>query len=246
MIRRWRTHIALSCALLTLTGCYSLMRVRKTVEMTSATRSAVIHVWENSPNDTNIVWGSFVSVLLYPFDIVWSTGAALDTIGCPYREIRGGAVGALGAILLPGLTLVAPDLRVFMSQPPYGILNNLSEDEFDAVLEAVRGGTAVPSSKNTEFLRRPFVDRIEVADGEPHVVVIRSEREPDSQRQRASAGLTRSSPRLPWSGRPGRLPSPAPLRSGRASSIASGSSIDGFATRACWSGSPSFSEADTA
>ena len=42
------------------------------------------------------------------------------------------------------------------------------------------------------------------------------------------------------SGRPGSLPTPAPHRSGRAGSSASGSSTDGFATRARPSGWPSF------
>ncbi len=46
--------------------------------------------------------------------------------------------------------------------------------------------------------------------------------------------------RTQWSGRPGSLPTPAPHRSGRAGSSASGSSTDGFATRARPSGWPSF------
>ena len=48
------------------------------------------------------------------------------------------------------------------------------------------------------------------------------------------------------SGRPGSLPTPVPHRSGRAGSSASGSSTDGFATRARPSGWPSFAEEDIA
>ena len=60
--------------------------------------------------------------------------------------------------------------------------------------------------------------------------------------ERKTGALDQAAPLAGWarSGRPGSLPTPAPHRSGRAGSSASGSSTDGFATRARPSGWPSF------
>ncbi len=138
-----RRCAALSLFLL-LGSCYSLAQTPLTRRIRTEGATVVLRIWINNPGPVlsappSPLHDAIHVLLLYPVEIVLDTGIAVTAPFDPDFEIRWGPIGAVAAIVLPGVTLM-PDFYL-----PPGIREDvvLEEPAFDDLVARVRSGDGI-------------------------------------------------------------------------------------------------------
>lgn len=149
---------------LLLPGCYSLACCGLDKRLTAPDRTTVVAVvvWEREPGLADVgspVQGTLLSIVTYPLDILASSVFAVAAAFDSRLDVRWGLLGAVGAITLPGLTLVPSrfkrlDAREVAIEP----------QAFDALLLAIRNGRPHSELARIQELWNRRVVAVEVVD----------------------------------------------------------------------------------
>jgi len=133
-VRKAAVAAAYCAVLATAAGCFSVARTREHEVIASEGRTATLAVLIDAPGP---MLGP-IALLLWPVETVFDIGLAVRAPFDRDLDVRWGPLGALGAIVLPGLTVVP-----YFYAPVLGWPTNVPPATFDALLERVRAGDGV-------------------------------------------------------------------------------------------------------
>jgi hypothetical protein len=126
--------------LLAAAGCFTVARTREREVIETEGRTATLAVLIDAPG----VFGLGPAALLFwPVETVVDVGLAVRAPFDPDLDIQWGPLGALGAIVLPGLTVLPYIYRPPLGWPRNGPPANVPPATFDALLARVRAGDGV-------------------------------------------------------------------------------------------------------